>query len=123
LEALLGSIGLLCGDHLDKSEATRLLGVWIKHDLTFLDLTILLEQASDLGLGEAWVNTGDEQVRSWVHGAIVLRRSTVVLWAAGWARIDVAIASWGSRATTWTVVAARAWRGATVAFVTWSLVC
>jgi hypothetical protein len=140
LEALLGSIGLLCGDHLDESEATRLLGVWIKHDLALLDLTILLEQASDLGLGETWVDAGDEQVRSRVHGAIVLRRrSTVVLWATGWAvsvridalltgmrnlpRIDVAIANWGSRAATWAVVAARAWRGATVAFVTWRLVC
>lgn len=140
LEALLGSIGLLSSDHLDEAEATRLLGVWVKHDLALLDLTVLLEEASDLGLGQAWVNAGDEQVRSRVHGAIVLgRRSTVVLGATGWTvsvridalrtgmrnlpRIDVAIAGWGCRATTWALVAARAWRGAAIAFVTWSLIC
>lgn len=72
LKTLLGSVSLLAGDHLDESEATGLLGVWVKHDLALLDLTVLLEKTSDLGFGETWVDASNEQVRPWVDGAIVL---------------------------------------------------
>ena len=91
LEALLGGIGLLSGNHLDESEATGLLGVWVKHDLALLNLTVLLEKTSDLSLGETWVDTSNKQVRSWVGGTIVWAAATtgwwsaVVLWATWWA--------------------------------------
>lgn len=89
LKTLLGSIGLLAGNHLDESKTTGLLGVWVKHDLALLNLTVLLEKTSDLGLGETWVDTSHEQVRPWVDGAIILTTTTgwwsaVVLWAAWW---------------------------------------
>ena len=89
LKTLLGSIGLLAGNHLDESKTTGLLGVWVKHDLALLNLTVLLEKTSDFGLGETWVNTSHEQVRPWVDSAIILTATTgwwsaVVLWATWW---------------------------------------
>jgi hypothetical protein len=47
LETLLGSVGLISSNHLDETKATGLLGVWIKHDLALLDITIFLEETSD----------------------------------------------------------------------------
>jgi hypothetical protein len=59
--------------------------VGVKHDLALLDLTVLLEQASDLGLGKTGVDTGDEKVGSGVDGAIILgRRSAAVVLGATW---------------------------------------
>jgi hypothetical protein len=84
LESLLCGISLLSGDHLDKTEATRLLGVWVKHDLAFLDITVFLEETSDLRLGKARVDTGDEKVGARVDCAVILRRTAIVL---GWATI------------------------------------
>ena len=88
LKTLLGSIGLLAGDHLDEAEATGLLGMWVKHDLALLNLTVLLKETGDLSLGETWVDTSNEEVGSWVDGAIVLATgwwSTFVLWSTWWA--------------------------------------
>lgn len=58
----------------------------VKHDLALLDLTVLLEQAGDLGLGKTGVDAGDEKVGSGVDGAIILGRgsSAVVLGATWW---------------------------------------
>lgn len=89
LKTLLGSIGLLAGNHLDEPEAAGLLGVWVKHDLALLNLAVLLEKTSDLSLGETWVDASNEQVRSRVDGAIVWAAATgwwsaVVLWATWW---------------------------------------
>lgn len=60
LQSLLGSIGLIRGDHLDKSKTTTLLGMRIAHDLTLLDLTVLLEEARNLGLGQTGVDASDK---------------------------------------------------------------
>jgi hypothetical protein len=80
LKTFLGSISLLSGDHFDEAKATRFLSVRVKHDLAFLNLTILLEEAGNLGLREARVNASDEKVRTRIDGTIVLgRRATVIL--------------------------------------------
>ena len=81
LEALLGSVGLIGGHHLDEAEAARLLGVGVAHDLALLDFTVLLEKTGYLRLGKTRMDTSNEQVRSGVHGAVfvfavVLLRST-----------------------------------------------
>lgn len=62
LEALLGGVSLGRGDHLDEAKAARLLGVGIAHDVTLLDLAILLEETRDLVLGEGRVNARDKEV-------------------------------------------------------------
>jgi hypothetical protein len=55
----------------------------VKHDLAFLDVTILLEEAGHLCLGQAWVNTRHEKVGAWVDSTVILRRTTITLgWAA-----------------------------------------
>jgi hypothetical protein len=79
LKTILGGIGLLGGHHLDEAKATRLLGVGIKHDLALLDITIFLEETSDLLFGQARVDTGDEKIGAWVHCTVVLGRATLVL--------------------------------------------
>jgi hypothetical protein len=66
-QALHGSVG-----HLDEAEATGLAGVGVPHDLAFLNLAILLEEALDLGLLDARVDAGDEKVRARVHALVVL---------------------------------------------------
>jgi len=83
LKTILGSIGLLSGHHLDEAKATRLLGVGIKHDLTLLDITVLLEKTSDLLLRKTRVDTGDEEVGAWVDCTIILGRATFALDRAG----------------------------------------
>ena len=78
LKTFLGGISLLGSDHFDETKTTRLLGMWVKHDLALLNITIFLEETSDLCLGETRMNTGNEEVGAWVDCAIVLR-STVAL--------------------------------------------
>lgn len=72
LQALLGSVGLVRGHHLDEAEAARLLRVWVTHDVALLHLTILLEQAADLLLRQAGVNARHEEVRARVAAVVVL---------------------------------------------------
>lgn len=83
LETLLGSIRLFASDHLDETEATRFLGVWVKHDLALLNITVLLKETSDLLLGKTWVNARNKKVRTWVDSAVILRwSSAAVSWWA-----------------------------------------
>ena len=72
LHTILGSIGLVGRDHLDKTESTRLLGVGVLHDLALLNLAILLKKARNLCLGESGVNASDEEVGARVDGSIVI---------------------------------------------------
>jgi hypothetical protein len=72
LETLLGGISLVRGDHLDETEAARLLCVRIAHNVALLDLAILLEQTRDLFLGERRVDAGDEEVGALVAALILL---------------------------------------------------
>jgi len=83
LKSLLGSVGLLSSDHLYETEATGLFGVRIKHDLAFLDVTILLEETSDFLLVEARVDASDKEVGAWVDRAIILSRRTTTTSAVG----------------------------------------
>ena len=90
LQALLGSVCLVGGDHLDEAKPTRLLGVRVAHDVALLDLAILLEEASNLFFGQRGVDTSDEQVGALVAALLRLdvarlgRRATVHV-LAGWA--------------------------------------
>jgi hypothetical protein len=43
LQFLSCSVGLIRSDHLDESETTRFLGVWVDHDRTILDFSKLFE--------------------------------------------------------------------------------
>lgn len=72
LQALFGSISLLSRDHVDKAEATRLLGVGIDHDRAVLDIAVLFEQTRDVGLRQTRVNTSDKQVGASVDGTLIL---------------------------------------------------
>jgi hypothetical protein len=76
LKTLLGSIGLLSSDHLHESEATRLLGMGVKHDLALLDVTIFLKQTSDFLLIETRVDAGNKKIGTWVDRAIISWRRT-----------------------------------------------
>lgn len=93
LQALLGSVCLVGGDHLDEAKTTRLLGVRIAHDVALLDLAILLEEASNLFFGQGGVDASDEQVGSLIAALLRLdvarlgRRATVQV-LAGWASAD-----------------------------------
>ena len=79
LKTLLSGISLVGGDHLDEAEATGLPGVGILHDLALLDLTILLEEAGDLGLLKTRVDAGDEEVGTRVDGTVVILVVVAVL--------------------------------------------
>lgn len=70
LEGVLGSIGLVGGDHLDEAESTRLAGVGVAHDAAGLDFTVLDEETTNLVLGEAGVDAGDEEVGARVDGLL-----------------------------------------------------
>jgi hypothetical protein len=54
--------------------------VWIPHDVAFLDLTIFLEQLSNISLGQTRMDASDEEVSARVHGTFVIfsirRRAT-----------------------------------------------
>jgi hypothetical protein len=72
LETFPGSLSLFRGYHLNKAEATGLLGVRVSHNLALFDITILLKHLGHLGLGELGVDASDEKVRSGVDSAIVV---------------------------------------------------
>lgn len=74
LETLLGSIGLVRGNHLDEAKAARLFGVRVAHDVALLDLAILLEQTCDFLLAQTGMDTGDEEVGARVAAAILSTR-------------------------------------------------
>jgi hypothetical protein len=82
LEALLGGVSLVRGDHLHEAEAARFLCMRVTHDVALLYLAIFLEEARNLVLGEAGVDAGYEEVRAWVAAAVVVvtsrRRATAV---------------------------------------------
>jgi hypothetical protein len=77
LKTLLCSIGLLSADHLDEAEAAGLLRVRVKHDLTFLDLAVFLEETGDLSLGQTGVDASDEEVGTRVDCAVICWSTTV----------------------------------------------
>jgi hypothetical protein len=57
--------------------------VRVKHDLALLNLTILLEEASNFSLRETRVDASDEKVRTRVDSTIILGRwATVTLGSA-----------------------------------------
>lgn len=80
LQAILGSIGLVGGDHLDETESAGLLGMGVLHDLAFLNLTVLLEEARNLAFRQSGMDASHEQVGAGVDGAvfIVVLVATVV---------------------------------------------
>jgi hypothetical protein len=82
LETLLGRVSLVGGDHLDESEAARFLGVRVAHDITLLNLAVLLEETRHLFFSERRVDTGDEEVGARVAGAFLV---LVVARSCGWA--------------------------------------
>jgi len=53
--------------------------VGILHDLALLDLAVLLKEAADLGLLEARVDAGDEEVGAGVDGALIVLVAAIVL--------------------------------------------
>jgi hypothetical protein len=72
LQTFLGSIRLLTGDHLHEAKATRLLGVRVNHDGAVLDVTVLLEQARQIRLGQTRMNASNEKVRTSVLGTLLV---------------------------------------------------
>jgi hypothetical protein len=82
LKTFLGGIGLISSNHLDKAKTTRFLGVGIKHDLTFLDITVLLEETSDFLLRETRMNASNKEVGARVDCTIIRRRTAIILWWA-----------------------------------------
>jgi hypothetical protein len=88
LETFLGSIGLLSSNHLDETEATRLLCVGVKHDLALLNITVFLEEAGNFLLGQTWVDTSDEKVGARVDCTIILgRRAAGIPIVLGWTTV------------------------------------
>ena len=79
LKSLLCGISLISSDHLDETEATRLLGMGIKHNLALLDVAVFLEETGDFLFGKARVNTSDEEVGARVDGTVILGRATFAL--------------------------------------------
>lgn len=69
LERVLRRIGVLRADHLDESESAALAGVWVTHDVALLDSAVLLEEDSDLFLGQTRVDASDEEVGALVDFA------------------------------------------------------
>lgn len=91
MKGVLRSIRILGTDHLDESEATALAGVWVTHNVALLDSAVLLEEDGDLFLGQARVDTSDEEVGALVDiaglaAAGLLALTTVTLAAAVLAR-------------------------------------
>lgn len=72
LEALLGSIGHIRGNHLDETESAGLLAVGITHNLALLNLAVLLKEASNLLLRQLRMDAGDEKVGSGVDRVIII---------------------------------------------------
>jgi hypothetical protein len=82
LKAFLGRVSLVGGDHLDESEAARLLGVRIAHDVALLNLAVLLKKTRHLFLSKRRVDAGDEQVGTRVTGALFILFFVARSW--GW---------------------------------------
>ena len=79
LKGVLRSVRILGTDHLDESEATALTGVWVTHNVALLDPSVLLEEDSDLFLGQARVDAGDEEVGALVDVAgVAATRATTL---------------------------------------------
>jgi len=72
LKTFLGGISHVRSHHLDEAEASGLPSVRVAHDIALLDVAILLEQTSDLILGKAGMDSGDEEVRAGVARVVVL---------------------------------------------------
>ena len=72
LKPLLRCVSLLRGDHLDETEATRLLCVGVAHDVALLDFTIFLKETCDLVLANAGIAPSDEEVGARVTALIVI---------------------------------------------------
>ena len=72
LESLLGSISLLSSDHVNETEATRLLGVGIKHDRAVFHVAVLLKETRDVRLSQTGVNASDEKVGTSVASSFLL---------------------------------------------------
>jgi hypothetical protein len=124
LKTLLGSIGLVSGNHLDKAKATGLLGMGIKHDLALLNVTVLLKETSNLDFSEARMDTSNKEIRSGVNSTIILRRTTVTLSRTAALSGAVAIGAGRTAGTTTRAVIATGWarRCAAITLVSWSLV-
>lgn len=87
----------------------------IAHDVALLDLSILLKEAGDLFLAESWMNAGDEEVGSSVHGVLAI--ISILLWRTlitvstsvgrliADADVAIAVAVWGAGAVSGWVVA------------------
>lgn len=119
LKTLFGSIGHIRSHHLDESEATGFLAVGIAHNLALLDLTVLLEEARNLSLGQLRVDTSDEKVGSRVDGTII---TTVIAHLRVGLRSAVTVVVWGRRAAARRLVAVIAsGRRAAVAIVARSI--
>lgn len=88
MQRFFGGVSLIGGDHLDEAEATALPSVWVLHDVALFDLTILLEEAGNFFFAQSRVDTGDEEVGSWVSRAGLV---IVVAALAWWATISSAI--------------------------------
>lgn len=53
--------------------------MWVTHNVTLLDPAVLLEEDSDLFLGQAWVDAGDEEVGALVDVAgVAATRATTL---------------------------------------------
>jgi len=115
-QALYGCIGHFGSDHLDEAETTRLARVRVLHDLALLHLTVLLEQASNLGLLQTRVDARDEEVRARVVSTIVILVAAVALDGS----TIVAIRGHGATTRVVAIVATR--RRTTVAIVTRAVV-
>lgn len=86
LESVLGGIGLVALGKVDEAEATRLLGVWVQHDVALDDFTVLAKETGDVLLSELWVDAGDEKIGAGVSGVDLFRRwvlfaTTVFRWS------------------------------------------
>jgi hypothetical protein len=79
LQSVLGRVRILGSNHLDETEATALAGVWVTHNVALLDSAVLLEKDSNLLLGEARVDTSDEEVGAFVHVAGVAAAGCLTL--------------------------------------------
>lgn len=79
LQTIFSCISLVGSNHLDEAEPSRLLGMGILHDLALLDLAVFLEEAGDFRLGEAGMNSGNEEVGTRVNGAIFVLAAILVL--------------------------------------------
>jgi len=110
LQTFLGSIRLLTGDHLHEAKATRLLGVRVNHDGAVLDVTVLLEQARQIRLGQTRVNASDKKVGTGILGTLFVivehltgvdRASLVSTWSLVSAFREQAILILGVKQRRW----------------------